>query len=58
LFHCGGRKWYAEAIGRLGELGGSFKAAPPCIGLNVHFEIYCGFHINTTLTALAFGSSP
>ena len=30
-------------------------AAPPCAGLNVNFEMYCGFAINTTLTALVFG---
>jgi len=58
FFHCSGRKWYAEATGRLGDLGGVFRAAPPCAGFNVHFEIYCGFHINTTLTALAFGTIP
>jgi hypothetical protein len=58
FFHCTGRKWYAETTGRLGDLGGAFKAAPPCIGLHAHFEIYCGFHINTTLTSLVFGASP
>jgi hypothetical protein len=58
FFHSSGRKAYAEATGRLGDLGGVFKAAPPCIGLNAHFEIHCGFQINTTLTALAFGASP
>lgn len=57
FFHCGGRAWYAEGAGRLGDLGGVFKTAPPCAGFNVHFEIYCGFHINTTLTALAFGAA-
>jgi len=25
------------------------------VGLNVYFETYCGFHINTTLTTLVFG---
>jgi hypothetical protein len=58
LFHCSGRKWFAEGSGRLKELSDAFKAAPPCAGMNVHFEIYCGFHINTTLTALAFGATP
>jgi hypothetical protein len=58
FFHCTARKWYAEATGRLGDLGGVFKDAPPCIGLNSQFEIYCGFHINSTLTALVFGASP
>jgi hypothetical protein len=57
FFHCSGRKWYAEGAGRLGDLGGVFRTAPPCVGFNVQFEIYCGFHINTTLTALAFGAS-
>ncbi|HMG52064.1 MAG TPA: FIST C-terminal domain-containing protein, partial [Kofleriaceae bacterium] len=57
MFHCGGRKIYAEAIGRLPELAATFRAAPPCAGMNVLFEIYCGFHINTTLTTLAFGAS-
>jgi hypothetical protein len=57
LFHCSGRKWYAESTGKIPKLAEAFKAAPPCAGMNVHFEIYCGFHINTTLTALAFGAS-
>jgi hypothetical protein len=25
--------------------------------MNVHFEIYSGFHINTTLTTLVFGAN-
>lgn len=58
MFHCAGRKAYAESIGRLPELGGAFSAAPPCAGMTVLFEIYCGFTINTTLTTLAFGASP
>jgi hypothetical protein len=57
LFHCSGRKWFAEGTGKTSELSSAFRAAPPCAGMNVHFEIYCGFHINTTLTALAFGAS-
>lgn len=57
LFHCSGRKWFADGSGRTPELSASFAAAPPCAGFNVHFEIYCGFHINTTLTCLAFGAS-
>jgi hypothetical protein len=58
LFHCSGRKWFAESTGKIPGLSDAFRAAPPCVGMNVHFEIYCGFHINTTLTALAFGASP
>ena len=57
LFHCSGRKWFAESTGKIPELSAAFRAAPPCGGMNVHFEIYCGFHINTTLTTLAFGAS-
>ena len=30
MFHCGGRKLYAEATGRLPELASVFSAAPPC----------------------------
>jgi len=57
LFHCSGRKWFAAGSGKTQALSDAFKSAPPCAGMNVHFEIYCGFHINTTLTALAFGAS-
>jgi hypothetical protein len=57
LFHCGARSWFAQQIGAQAALGETFSAAPPCVGFDVHFEIYCGFHINTTLTSLVFGSS-
>jgi hypothetical protein len=57
LFHCGGRAWVATAAGRAEALAASFKSAPPCAGFNVHFEIYSGFQINTTLTVLAFGQN-
>lgn len=57
LFHCSGRKWFAAGAGKTAELSEAFRHGPPCAGMNVHFEIYCGFHINTTLTALAFGAS-
>jgi hypothetical protein len=57
LFHCSGRYWYAQSTDAVGGLSRTFAAAPPCVGLNVHFEIYCGFHINTTLTSLIFGRS-
>ncbi len=55
LFHCGGRAWVAQALGEAERLSASFSAAPPSVGFNVHFEIYSGFQINTTLTVLAFG---
>ncbi len=56
LFHCGGRQALAFADGSVERLSTAFEAAPASAGFNVHFEIYCGFHINTTLTALVFGS--
>jgi len=56
LFHCSGRKWFSDASGTTGAVADAFHHAPPCVGMNVHFETYCGFHINTTLTALAFGA--
>lgn len=57
LFHCEGRKWFATNSGKLADLSATFQAAPPCVGLNVNFEIYCGFHINTTLTTLILGAN-
>jgi hypothetical protein len=57
IFHCGGRAWFAEALGKTAGLSGSFASAPPCAGYNVLFEIYSGFQINTTLTVLAFGKN-
>lgn len=56
LFHCSGRWAVAKIEGKAEELSKTFAAAPPCAGFNVNFEIYCGFHINTTLTTLAFGA--
>ncbi|HVK84091.1 MAG TPA: FIST N-terminal domain-containing protein [Kofleriaceae bacterium] len=58
LFHCGARSWLARSMGKSEELDATFAAAPPCVGFDVHFEIYCGFHINTTLTSLVFGNTP
>jgi hypothetical protein len=57
LFHCAGRAYSAYNTGALGAVSEAFRSAPPCAGLNVTFEIYCGFNINTTLTALVFGQS-
>jgi len=57
IFHCFGRAQFAHAIGQSEALSKAFASAPTCAGLNSYFEIYCGFHINTTLTALAFGAS-
>jgi hypothetical protein len=57
MFHCGARTWFAAATGNLENLVQTFSAAPPCVGLNVNFELYCGFSINTTLTTLVFGAN-
>ncbi|WP_164008881.1 FIST signal transduction protein [Pyxidicoccus trucidator] len=57
LFHCGGRMWYASATNTVSQLAETLKAAPTAAGMNVHFEIYSGFHINTTLTTLVFGAN-
>lgn len=58
LFHCSGRKVFAQMSGKAEALAQTFRAAPPCIGFNVQFEIYCGFSINSTLTSLVFGATP
>lgn len=58
LFQCGARAMLSAYACTLEQLSQSFTHAPPCAGLNCMFEIYCGFHINTTLTVLAFGSAP
>jgi hypothetical protein len=57
LFHCSGRKIFAQISGKSAELATAFRSAPPCVGMNVQFEIYCGFSINSTLTSLAFGAT-
>jgi hypothetical protein len=57
LFHCGGRMWYASATNTVSELAATLRDAPTAAGMNVHFEIYSGFHINTTLTTLVFGAN-
>lgn len=56
LFHCGGRAWLAQSAGFMDALSDEFRSGPPAVGMNCSFEIFCGFHINTTLTVLAFGS--
>jgi hypothetical protein len=57
LFHCTARDWYSRTMGSFDQLSSTFAKAPPSAGFNVFFEIYCGFHINTTLTVLAFGQN-
>lgn len=57
LFNCGARHWTAASTGRIQELSNAFTAGPPSAGMNAWFEIYCGFNISFTLTALVFGAS-
>ena len=57
LFHCSGRMWYAYSTGTAPVLSEVMRDAPMAAGMNVHFELYSGFHINTTLTVLAFGGN-
>jgi hypothetical protein len=57
LFHCGGRAYFSHMVGTASQLAETLRHAPSAAGMNVHFEIYSGFHINTTLTVLAFGGT-
>lgn len=57
LFHCTARDWYARSVGAIDELSATFAHAPAAGGMNVFFETYAGFQINTTLTVLAFGQN-
>ncbi|MFO0555491.1 MAG: FIST N-terminal domain-containing protein [Polyangiaceae bacterium] len=56
LFDCGARRIHSMMLGKLDELGSTLSFAPPCAGLTAQFESYCGFMVNSTLTALVFGS--
>ncbi len=49
--------YYSHVTGTAGQLADTLRHAPSAAGMNVHFEIYSGFHINTTLTVLAFGGN-
>jgi hypothetical protein len=57
LFDCGARKLYGHLLGKVSELSGTFASAPPAAGFTVQYETYCGFMVNSTLTALVFGSA-
>ena len=57
FFTCAGRRWFSDACGLTGEVSQSFAAAPRAVGMESFFEIYCGFNLNTTLSALVFGRS-
>ncbi|QSQ19522.1 FIST C-terminal domain-containing protein [Pyxidicoccus parkwayensis] len=58
LFHCGARMWMAQSMGVASELAQTLRYAPPAVGANVQFEIYSGFNLNMTLTALVLGAAP
>jgi hypothetical protein len=57
LFDCGARRLYAHLLGKVPELSRTFADAPKAAGLTVQYETYCGFMVNSTLTALVFGSN-
>ena len=56
FFDCAARKVSATLGGVVDGVGGTFGAAPPCVGGVVHHESYCGFMVSGTLTALVFGA--
>jgi hypothetical protein len=56
FFDCGARAWISHRAGIFAPLADLFRFAPPCAGLVVRLEIYCGFSISGTLTSLVFGS--
>lgn len=55
LFSCGGRRWFTDAVGQTEALSQTFGAAPWAVGMESWYEIYCGFTLNATLSALVFG---
>lgn len=57
LFDCGARKFYSHLVGKAPALSETLASAPPAAGFTVQYETYCGFMVNSTLTALVFGSS-
>lgn len=54
-FNCMGRYFMAEGIGASAAIDAAIAGGPPGCGMNVVFELFNGFQINSTLTALAFG---
>ncbi len=58
LFHCNARTGFAQALGKLDELGGTLASGPVSAGFNVAFEVFNGLAVNATLTALVFGERP
>ncbi|AKV02835.1 GfdT [Labilithrix luteola] len=56
VFHCQRCMSVAETRGTTQDVSRAFHAAP-VVGMNAYLEVYCGFQMTSTLTALAFGSS-
>lgn len=54
-FNCYGRFMMEQAMGLGGDINAAYAAGPRAAGMNAVFEIFNGFQINSTLTALAFG---
>lgn len=54
-FNCLGRHFHGMGIGATGAVDEAYASGPPSAGINAQFEIFNGFQINSTLTALAFG---
>jgi hypothetical protein len=54
-FNCLGRHFHGMGIGAVGAVDEAYASGPPSAGINAQFEIFNGFQINSTLTALAFG---
>lgn len=56
FFSCAGRRWFTDAVGQTGAVSRTFGSAPWAIGMESWYEIYCGFTLNATLSALVFGA--
>ena len=54
-FNCLGRHFHGMGIGATDAVDEAYASGPPSAGINAQFEIFNGFQINSTLTALAFG---
>jgi hypothetical protein len=57
VFNCSGRHWTAMGLGQVEAITQELAKAPPIVGMNCAFELYNGFQINSTLTALSFGEN-
>lgn len=55
IFNCYGRYMMSQAMGIGERIDATYASAGRVAGLNAVFEVFNGFQINSTLTALAFG---